>query len=193
MTFGSWVVGRVSSIPSVFRFVGFAKSVAFGRFACTENGLLVIFPSLLPFVAFKFSAFGLVVSEFVATEAVSFFGVLRRVLDLFCLWFCLSRFYFIWWYQSYFIWCSKAVESHFPLQMEYYIVILFVLKIRPVGNFFYMIWHFRVDFFVNKLLSFRTESLFCRFRSTSRNSCSFCVAGSNLSESHSHLAFAIDR
>ena len=95
MTFGSWVVGSVSSIPTIFRFVGFAARVAFGRFACAVIGLSVIFPGSLPFVTFQFSAFGSVVSEFVTKDAVAFFGVLRRVLDLFCLWFCLSWFYFI--------------------------------------------------------------------------------------------------
>ena len=95
MTFGSWVVGRVSSIPTIFRFVGFAARVAFERFACAVIGFSVIFPGLLPFVAFQFSAFGLVVSEFVTKDAVAFFGLLRRVLDLFCLWFCLSRFYVV--------------------------------------------------------------------------------------------------
>ena len=72
MAFGSWVVGRVSSIPTIFRFVGFAASVTFGRFACAVIGLSIIFPGLLPFVAFQFSALGLVVTEFVTIEAVSF-------------------------------------------------------------------------------------------------------------------------
>ena len=110
MTFGSWVVGRVSSIPTIFRVVGFAASVAFERFACTVIGLSVNFLSLLPFVAFQFSEFGLVVSEFVTIEAVSFFGVLRRVLDLFCLWFCLSRFAFIVWYQIYFVCAPRLLN-----------------------------------------------------------------------------------
>ena len=95
MTLRSWIIGRVGSVPTIFRFVGFATCFAFERFACTRVSLTIVFSGLHPFISLQFSAFCLIVSKFVAVEAISFFDILRCVVDLFGLSFCWGWFYLV--------------------------------------------------------------------------------------------------
>ena len=53
-TFGSWIVGSIGSIRTIFRFVGFAASVAFERVACTGVSLAFVVLSLLHLSRFIF-------------------------------------------------------------------------------------------------------------------------------------------
>ena len=95
VTLWTRIVGSVGSIPTVFRFVGFAARVAFKWFACAAAGLAIVSLGLHPFISFHFPTLRFVVSEFVAVEATSLLGVLRRVVGLFGL--------SVWWGWFYFV------------------------------------------------------------------------------------------
>ena len=75
MTFGSWIVGGIGSIPTVFCFVWFAASVAFGWFAGAVTARPVVSAGLHPFNPSHFSAFSFIMSEFVTVKAVPFLVV----------------------------------------------------------------------------------------------------------------------
>ena len=99
MTLRPRIVGRVGSIPTMFCLMRFAASIAFKRGACTNFGLAVVTPCLLPFIFSHFSAFCLEVAEFIEVETVSYFSISSSILGINFSWldlrFCSSRFYFI--------------------------------------------------------------------------------------------------
>ena len=79
MKLRSRIVGSIGSIPTIFRLVRFAASVAFELSSCVGVFLAVVFASVLPFVALQFTAFSFEMAKLNALETVPFFGVLSSI------------------------------------------------------------------------------------------------------------------
>ena len=114
VTLGSRIVGRVGSIPTILRFVGFAASIACERIACTVVCMTVVFTSLMLLVSFHFSAFSVEMAKFIAIETIPLFGVVGVIFYWFCFTCRLNWVYFVSGDESHLICRSKAIEFHFP-------------------------------------------------------------------------------
>ena len=80
------IVGSIGSIPTIFRFVGFATSVTYECGACAFVWA-VVSTGLEPLISSHLLTIGFEMAELVAIKAISVFGVLKIV-------FCWFRFSF---------------------------------------------------------------------------------------------------